>query len=61
MKKENVENMIPARCLKEALVTWPLSASGLLKKGINLVPRVLSYPPYVGRVGENPGNEVDKV
>ena len=27
----------------------------------NLVPRVLSYPPYkrVGRVGENPGNEVD--
>ena len=31
MKKENVENMIPARCLKEALVTWPLSASGLLK------------------------------
>ena len=31
----------------------------------NLVPRVLSYPPYgalsrsVGRVGENPGNEVE--
>ena len=25
----------------------------------NLVPRVLSYPSYVGRVGENPGNEVD--
>ena len=24
----------------------------------NLVPRVLSYPPSVGRVGENPGNEV---
>ena len=24
----------------------------------NLVPRVLSYPPYVGRVGENLGNEV---
>ena len=24
----------------------------------NLVPRVLSYPPYGGRVGENPGNEV---
>ena len=28
----------------------------------NLVPRVLSYPPHgassVGRVGENPGNEV---
>ena len=42
---------------------------------INLVPRVLTYPPYgererdslslslsrsVGRVGENPGNEVGK-
>ena len=27
----------------------------------NLVPRVLSYPPYVGRVGENPGNEVGKI
>ena len=26
----------------------------------NLVPRVLSYPPFVGRVGENPGNEVEK-
>ena len=34
---------------------------------VNLVPRVLSYPPYgallslscsVGHVGENPGNEV---
>ena len=27
---------------------------------VNFVPRVLSYPPYVpvGRVGENPGNEV---
>ena len=27
----------------------------------NLVSRVLSYPPYgyVGRIGENPGNEVD--
>ena len=24
----------------------------------NLVPRVLYYPPYGGRVGENPGNEV---
>ena len=24
----------------------------------NLVPRILSYPPSVGRVGENPGNEV---
>ena len=24
----------------------------------NLVPRVLSYPPYVGRVGQDPGNEV---
>ena len=24
----------------------------------NLVPRVLSYPPSIGRVGENPGNEV---
>ena len=26
-----------------------------------LVPRVLSYPPYGGRVGENPGNEVDGI
>ena len=32
----------------------------------NLVPRVLSYPPYgararsAGRVGENPGNEVEE-
>ena len=28
----------------------------------NLVPRVLSYPPSrsVGRVGENPGNEVER-
>ena len=28
----------------------------------NLFPRVLSYPPHgarEGRVGENPGNEVD--
>ena len=25
---------------------------------VNLVPRVLSYPPSVGRVGENSGNEV---
>ena len=25
----------------------------------NLLPRVLSYPPYGGRVGENPGNEVE--
>ena len=24
----------------------------------NLVPRVLSYPPYGGRVEEDPGNEV---
>ena len=24
----------------------------------NLIPRVLSYPPYGGRVGENPGNEI---
>ena len=24
----------------------------------NLVPRVLSYPRSVGRIGENPGNEV---
>ena len=24
----------------------------------HLVPRVLSYLPYGGRVGENPGNEV---
>ena len=22
------------------------------------MPRVLSYPPYVGQVGDNPGNEV---
>ena len=32
--------------------------------GNNLVPRVLSYPPYgarrVGQVGENPGNEVEQ-
>ena len=27
--------------------------------GRNLVPRVLSYPPY-GAVGENPGNEVGR-
>ena len=27
---------------------------------IFLVPRVLFYPPSVGRVGENPGNEVGK-
>ena len=31
----------------------------------NLVPRVLSYPPHgassVGRVGENPGNEVASI
>ena len=31
------------------------------KGSANLVPRVLSYPPYVGRVGENPGNEVEAV
>ena len=28
--------------------------------GNNLVPRVLSYPPYGGRVEENPGNEVEE-
>ena len=39
-----------------------LKPCGVLKaiSKSNLVPRVLSYPPYVsvGRVGENPGNEV---
>ena len=29
-----------------------------LALSINLAPWVLSYPPSVGRVGENPGNEV---
>ena len=30
----------------------------MLSRYDNLVPRVLSYPPYEGQVGENPGNEV---
>ena len=49
-------------------------ADDLFESFPNLVPRVLTYPPYgarerereslslslsVGRVGENPGNEVD--
>ena len=32
-----------------------------LALSINHVPWVLSYPPSVGRVGENPGNEVDSL
>ena len=31
-----------------------------LVSGNNLVPRVLSYPPYGGRVEEIPGNEVEE-
>ena len=38
---------------------WSLRAKFVFRKRYsNLVPRVLSYLPYVGRVGENPGNEV---
>ena len=30
-------------------------------KAPNLVPTVLSYPPYGARVGENPENEFDRL
>ena len=42
-----------ARLVKLYKAKLPLSS--------NLVPWVLSYPPTVGRVEENPGNEVDSL
>ena len=46
------------RCLRRSIV---IQRSGDVAGTRNLVPRVVSYPPFsrsVGWVGENPGNEV---
>ena len=39
-------------------ITKPNHYCGFDNIAHNLVPRILSYPPSVGRVGENPRKEV---
>ena len=44
---------IPTHCLKEALVTWPLSASGLFKKWCDFLPSQSLYAQTVKRVNQD--------
>ena len=72
-------NLAASRCFKMKETSFPVDVRRLRsvkhKRYSNLVPRVLSYPPYgargretrlslsrsIGRVGENPGNEIDDI